>query len=93
MAGRGIAAAPVDFFEDDRRFGDAEPGPAVLLGNQRGEVSGVGQRLHERVRICALDVEPAPVAVWKSFAEIADAGPQIVMQLRSWHAAIILGVT
>ena len=89
----GIAAAAVDLFEDDGGFGDAKARSAVLLGNERGEIARVGQRLHECIRIGALNVELAPVAVWKCFTEIADGAPQVLMQLRSWHAAIILGVT
>ena len=80
VARAGVAAAAVDLLEDDRRLGDAEPGAAVLLGNQRRQIAGLGQRVDERVGIGAPRVELAPVRVGKAFAEIADAAPQVLMK-------------
>ena len=83
VAGAGVGAAAVDLLEDDRRLVDAEAGAAVLLGNQRRQVAGVGQRLDERVGIRARGIELAPVAVGKVLAEIADARAQILMTVAS----------
>src|SRR5438128_564336 len=65
--------------------------PAVLFGNKRPQVAGVGQRLHEGLGVRALDVELAPVGVWKRLTEIADGGPQVLMQLDSWQGASFEG--
>src|ERR671929_61325 len=53
----------------------------MYLSPLRTAIAGIGQRLDERVGIRTLHVELAPVAVGKTLAEIADAGPQIRMQL------------
>ena len=82
VARAGVGAAAVDLLEDDRRLVDAEAGAAVLFGNQRREVAGVGERLDERVGIRAGGIELAPVAVGKVLAEIADARAQILMTVR-----------
>src|SRR5204863_9775411 len=77
VARAGVAAAAVDFLENDRRVGDSESRAAVLLRNQRGEIAGLGERLHERVGIRALRVELAPVRVREGLAEIADRAAEI----------------
>ena len=89
VARAGVAAAAVDLLEDDRRLGDAEARAAVLLGNQRREVAGVGQRLDERVGIRARGVELAPVAVGKRLAQVADAAAQILMEFDARHGVMI----
>ena len=76
-----LRAAAVDLLEDDRRLGDAEPGPAVLLRNQRREVAGVGQRLNELPRIAAASVEVAPVLSGNVAHRLAHRASQVGMQL------------
>jgi hypothetical protein len=89
VARAGVAAAAVDLLEDDRRLGDAESGTAVLLRNQRREIAGVGQRANERVRVRALAIEIAPVAVGKGLAQIANGATEILLQVRGGHVVMI----
>src|SRR4030095_5739160 len=84
-----VSAAKVDLLENDRRFGHAQAGSAEFLGNERRQVAGLGQRANEGVRVGARRVELAPVAVGKRFAEIANRGSQILMEIGRRHAAII----
>src|SRR5207302_247409 len=56
-----------------------------FLGDERAEISGIGQCFYERVRITAPGVEVAPITVWKSLAEIADGAAQVVVQLEARH--------
>src|SRR5438132_359569 len=86
VARAGVAAAAVDLFENDRRFGDAEAVSAVLLRDQRGEVAALGERADEGVGIRAHAVEVAPVAVGKGFAQIAYGAAQIAMEIGGRHA-------
>ena len=48
----------VDLFHDHRRLGEAEPGAAVLLRDQRRQPAGLGQRVDERLGIAALARRP-----------------------------------
>ena len=91
VAGAGIGATPVDFLEDDRRFVDAQAGAAVRLRDQGRQITGVGERFHERVGIGAGRIQFAPVAVGKVLAQIADPGAQILMRCVMTAAVIILG--
>src|SRR5687768_15651803 len=87
-----IGAAAVDLLHDDRRFRHAKARPAVFFRNQRGEVTGVGQRLDEGGWILARVVELAPVAAGKCLAEIPDTVAQVLMLVMTHGAPIIPGV-
>ncbi|MCY1231374.1 hypothetical protein D9M72_438210 [compost metagenome] len=63
VAGTGIAAAAVDFFHDDRGFGQAQAGAAVFLRDQRRQPAGRGQCVDEGLGVGALLVDLAEVLV------------------------------
>ena len=86
VARAGVAAAVVDFLEDDRRLADAEAGTAVGLGNQRRQIPGAGQGLDECIGVGAGRVEAAPVTVRKGRAQVADRLPQILVKFGARHA-------
>src|SRR5581483_294614 len=71
VAGGGEAPGAIDLLEDDARLGDAEPGAAVLLRDERGQPAGVGQRLHERIGIAVGAVQLAPVLIGEGAADLA----------------------
>ena len=56
-----------------------EPAAAVALGNQRGQETRVGQRLHELPRVGALAVLLAPVLAGVARAEGADRLAQLAV--------------
>src|SRR5579859_872343 len=72
MTGSTVAAFCVDRFEDGSRRGQRQAGSAILLGDQRGEVAGLGQRLHELGGIRALTIQLAPVFAGEAGAELGD---------------------
>ena len=57
-----VRARSIDLFENDRSFRHTESAAAVLLGNERSEPAGIGQRLYERFGILGPLVERSPVA-------------------------------
>ena len=65
------------------------PEPPYVLGNQRREIAGAGERLDERVGIGARGVELAPVAVGKRLAQVADGVSQILMKFDARHGVMI----
>ena len=85
VAGRGIATRTVDLLQDDRRLGDPQPGPAKLLGNQRGQIPCLGQRANELLGVGLLGIELTPVAVRKPRAQFAHGGSQIGVQFGVRH--------
>src|SRR5262245_23017290 len=86
VACAGVAAAAIDFLEDDGRFRNAQARSAVFLGNQRSKIAGIGQGLDELCRVLASRVELAPVAIRKRLAEIADTAAQIPMEFDGGHS-------
>jgi hypothetical protein len=72
VAGGAVAALRVDRLQDGRGHRKPEPGAAVLLRDQDGEVARLGQRGDELGRIGALAVEPAPVLAGEARAELRD---------------------
>src|SRR5260221_58838 len=72
MAGRGIAALPLQLLEDDARLGDAEAAAAVRLGDQRREPAGLGQRFDELARVALGPVDLAPVRIPEPGADLRD---------------------
>ena len=47
VAGGAVAALGVDLLQDRRGRRERQAGAAVFLGDQRGEVAGLGQRVDE----------------------------------------------
>ena len=72
VACAGVGPGPVDLFEDDGSFGDAEASTAVLDGDERGEPSGGGERLHELFRIGRRGFDTLPVLAGIAGAELTD---------------------
>src|SRR5581483_4793724 len=73
VAGGGEAPGAIDLLQDDARLGDAEPGAAVLLRDERGQPAGVGQRLHERIGIAVGAVQLAPVLIGEGAVLVGQA--------------------
>ena len=59
----GVGTGTVSFFEDGAGGSQVQAHPAVLLGDERCEVSGLGHRLDELLRVLAPGVEVAPVLI------------------------------
>ena len=76
---RGIAATGVDLLEHDAGLDHAEAGAAVLRRNQDREPSAVRQRLDELLRILLLGIEPAPVVVRESGADLTDGLAKLLL--------------
>jgi hypothetical protein len=74
VAGAGVAARAVDLLEDQPAIEDAEAGAAVLLGDQRREVTGPRQLGDERLGVFALLVKLAPVLARVALADLGDTG-------------------
>ena len=81
VAGGGAAAHRVQGLEDYRSAAHRQPGAAVLLGDEGGEVSGRGERLDELGGIAAgrrSILEISPIGVGEVGAEpghlVADLG-------------------
>ena len=68
-----IAAGSVHFLQHRASGGQAEARPTVFLGDQHGQIAGVGQRPHETGRISAFAVEVAPVFAGKAGDQPADS--------------------
>src|SRR5262245_38044318 len=47
VAGAGIAATMIDFFQNDARFRNTESGSSVLFWNQGGQISATGKCVYE----------------------------------------------
>src|SRR5438132_252200 len=73
VTGRGVTAVLVDRLEDQASLGDAEPGAAEFLWNERRHVAGARQLGDERFRVLTLDVEIAPVLAGIALADVGDA--------------------
>jgi hypothetical protein len=71
MAGRAVAARAVHLLQDRRGGRQRQPGAAIVFRDQRGEVAGLRQRVHELGRIAVLAVELAPVFAGKPRAQLA----------------------
>ncbi len=77
VAGAGIGAGAIDLFEDDGGFRDAKAAAAVLCGNQRGEPSGVGERLDEFFRVAGSRFDALPILA-----------VELRRTARGWHGGI-----
>src|SRR3989441_9479276 len=71
-----VASGGVDGLEDQPASRDAEPGAAVLLGDEGGQIAGLGQVVDEGLGILTLGVERAPVLAGVALADLGDAVPQ-----------------
>src|SRR5204862_3293654 len=74
--GAGVAAAAVDLPEDPRRRRQAEPAPAVFLGDQSRQPAVLRQRIHELVGV-AIGLERSPVLAGEALAERAHRGADL----------------
>jgi hypothetical protein len=63
VARAGVGAAAVDLLHDHARLGEAEARAAVVVRDQRGEPARLRERVDEGLRIGALRVDLAVVAV------------------------------
>ena len=81
VAGAAVAAGRVDLLQDRPSRADAEPAAAVALGDQRGQKTRVGERLHELLRIGALAVLLPPVFAGVARTERADRLAQLAVVL------------
>src|SRR5688500_18175007 len=59
----------MDFLHDGRRSGHGEPAAAVLLRDQRGEKTRLGERLNEFGWIDAIAVQSSPILARKAGAQ------------------------
>ena len=94
VARAGVGAGAVDLLEDDRGLGDAQPGAAVLLRDQRRQPAGLGQRLDELLRVGALLVQLAPILGRESRAQRPHRLPQFreFVPARSMAPCIMLSL-
>ena len=58
MAGDAVASCVLDFFQDGRCGGKGQAGAAICFRDQRGEIAGVIERLHEFGGIGHLAIQP-----------------------------------
>jgi hypothetical protein len=61
VGGGRIAAVGMAFLQDHPGRAQRQAGTAVLFGNQRGEITGLGHRLHEFARVGLAAIQVAPV--------------------------------
>src|SRR3546814_5847536 len=97
VASAAVAARAVDFFEDRGGRRQAEPGPAILFGDEDRQEARTGQCADELGRIDAVAVERLPIGAGKIGAEAADrftdrsearrVGKGCVKTCRSWWSA------
>ena len=78
VAGRRVAAGLVDGLEDGAAGRQRQAGAAVLLGDQRAEVAGLGERGDELGGVGAVVVELHPVGVGKLLADAPHALADLV---------------
>ena len=78
VASRGVAAGPVDLFENHAGLGDGHAAAAVLLGNEGGEPAELGELPDKRLGVGALLVEGAPVGAVVLLADVADGEADVV---------------
>jgi hypothetical protein len=71
MTGAAVASCVLDFFQDGRCGGKGQAGAAICFRNQRGEIAGVIECLHEFGGIGHLAIQPAPILAGKPGAELA----------------------
>jgi hypothetical protein len=79
VAGAGVAARAVDFLEDRAACADLEARAPIFLGDQHGEIAGIGQGLHEFGRISHRPIKLAPVLARKALAEPGDRVANVLM--------------
>ena len=81
VARRTVAALGMDRLEDRRGGGQRQAGAAVFLGDQRGEIAGLGEGADELGGIGAVAVQLAPVLAGETGAEFrhfdADLGVRV----------------
>src|SRR5438132_697888 len=82
VARGGVATRSVDRLEDQGSLRDPEPGAAVLLRNQRGQVAGLRQLVDELLGVLAPRVELAPVLAGIAPADLEDARPEGALLVR-----------
>jgi hypothetical protein len=79
MAGGRVAPRAVDFLENQTRLQNAEAPTAVFLWNQGGEVTRLGDFLHESLGILALVIELAPVLTRIELTQLVDGFLQLLL--------------
>ena len=81
VAGGAVAALGVDGLQDRRGGRQRQAGAAVLLGDQCGEIAGLGQRVDELGRIGAVAIQLAPVFAGEAGAELGDFGADLGVRI------------
>ena len=69
VAGARVATAAVDFFHDHRGLGQPQARTTVLLGNERGHPTRLGQGIDKGLGVGALLVDFAVVLVGELLAQ------------------------
>src|SRR5438445_9294965 len=82
VRGCRIAAATVDLLQDDRGFGDAQSGAAVLGGNEHRQPASFSERLHEVCRVGVGAIQVTPVGIRVGDAQLAYGGADGVVLFR-----------
>src|SRR5690606_13046762 len=77
VAGGTVGAGVLDFLQDRRGSRERQPGTTIFLGDEDGEITGSGKRLHKLGRIGAVAVNLAPVFRREGFAELPHAFPDL----------------
>ncbi len=72
----GVAAGTIDLLQNDGGFHHAKTGAVILFRNQSGQISRIGQRADEFLRVSPLAVHLAPVFVGILGAQLANASAQ-----------------
>ena len=75
---RAVAAGRVDLFQDRRAGGEGQAAAAIGLGDEGGQVPGLGQGLDEFGGIGPLAVERAPVGAGKALAQRPNGVPNVL---------------
>src|SRR5258708_1702890 len=80
MAGRGIAARTMDFFQNGCGLDNTQSGAAVFFRDERGHVPGFSERLNKCLRISALAIQFTPVGIREAAAQFADGTLKFLAQ-------------
>src|SRR5215210_7639586 len=84
-----VPAGAVDLLEYDGGLGEAKAHPPVLPGNERPKVAGFRHGLDERLRIFALFVQLAPVALGERLADLSYALPDLFARHSGMHLVLL----
>lgn len=85
MTGAAIAALTVNLCKDRRRCRQGKARSNIFLGDQRGEIARLGQRLDEFGGIGARLVQFSPLFIREILAEFADGIVYCFMKLDLGH--------